>query len=430
MRIAVAALTLCLLAGTVPASARANDGLQLVGTIAAPGAISARLIQGPGAQRWLYVSTGTGFLVYDVTDPEDITEVGRLPLPTYQNEDLDGNADLALLANDSPVSAAIPGSPAGGQVVVVSTADKTHPAPMAVVSLPDGAGHTLTCLDNCRWALASGGATLAAVDLTTPERPVVHRVPAPVGSGIVHDANQDADGVVWLAGSKGMTAVAMRPILTQGAAVAGRTRGATPLKPVLLTGSGAPGTTLAIRAGTLHGSLRPADIAYGRRSGFKRGEILLAGEEGTADDCRAGGKFHTFDARGVRDGAPLRLLDSVAPAESKASLAPGFGAACSAHWFTHQGPLVAVAWFGAGLRILDVTDPWRIRQVGRYVPQEPRTWSAYWLPGSRYVLALDLHRGIDVLEVTARPGSAEVGALQHGTPARSIANIVDGSLCQ
>lgn len=422
-------LCVVLLAGSAstPSAVAAEEGIRLVRTLPAPGAVSARLVLENGQGRYLYVSTAGSLLVYDLADPAAPREIGRLPLPTYQNEDVDGNSELALLADDVPVRGS--NSAVGGQLVLASVKDKSRPQPLSVASLPDGAGHTATCLDGCRWAYASAGATLAAVDLSDPAQPAVSRVPLPAQTGPVHDADVDPDGVVWLAGRQGLAAVAVGPVTKLGPRVAALSRTATPLRPVVLTSTGKPGTTPAVSAGILHGSLRPTSTRYAASSGLAPGDVVLAGEEAGADDCRDGGRFHVFDARGLRDGRDLALLDSVAPAETTSSTAPGLGAGCSAHWFTTQGSLAAVAWFGAGLRILDFGNPRKVRQIARYVPVEPRTWSAYWIPGTRYVYALDLHRGIDVLEVTARAGAPEVGALDHARRGRPVAELVRGSLC-
>lgn len=87
-----------------------------------------------------------------------------------------------------------------------------------------------------------------------------------------------------------------------------------------------------------------------------------------------------------------------------------------------------MAWVGAGLRLLDVSDPTRARQIGSYVPAEPPpTWSAYWISGTDYIYALDLNRGRR--QVTARPGGPEVGALDHGTRVGSVSELAAASLC-
>src|SRR3954469_13602443 len=228
-----AALMVAAGGGAVAGPATVADGIQLIGSVPAPGGVSGRVVIVHGEPKGLYVSTAASLIVFDISTPAAPREIGRLPLTTYQNEDLDGDANIAMLANDVPVSA--PGSPAGGQLVIASVADKTRPVPLAVASLPDGAGHTASCLNECRWAYASEGASLVALDLHAPAAPTVTRVPLPAASGYIHDADQDADGVVWLAGSAGLTAVAVGPISTLGPRVRRASAAATPSRPVVLT---------------------------------------------------------------------------------------------------------------------------------------------------------------------------------------------------
>lgn len=405
---------------TVPAQAAPPSPITLLSTVPAPGAVSARLVG-----TVLHVSTAAGLITYDVSRPEEPRELGRLPLPTYQNEDLDVGGGLALLSEDVPVRAA--DSPVGGQLVVVSVADPSRPAVLAEVPLPDGAGHTATCLLECRWAYASNGATLVAVDLRSPSSPVVHRLPLPAASGAVHDLDEDDRGLVWLSGEGGVTAVAVAPVRNLGASVARRTAAASPLAPVELTSTGPAGSSALTRVGVAHGSLRPLDVDW--RGPLGRGDVLLVAEESTADDCLDGGRLHTVDVRGLGTGGRLTVLDSAAPVDRKASTAPGLGAGCSAHWFSTSGPLVAAAWFGAGVRVFDASDPRRLRQVARYVPTEPRTWTTVWVPGTRIVYALDLHRGIDVLRVDARPGGPAVGDTDHQPRPATLARLTDSARC-
>lgn len=413
-------LTLALASLTLPAQAATPSPITLLGTVNAPGAVSARLV-GPV----LHVSTAVGLITYDVSRPETPRELGRLPLPTFQNEDLDVAGGLALLSDDVPVRAS--DSAVGGQLLVVSVADPARPALLAEVPLPDGAGHTATCLLQCRWAYASAGATLVAVDLRVPSAPAVHRVPLPEASGDVHDVEEDDRGLVWLSGRGGVTALAVAPVRFLGTAVASRTAAATPTAPVTLTSTGAAGSTALTRVGLAHGSLRPLDVDW--RGPLGKGDVLLVSEESTAEDCVAGGRLHTVDVRGASTGRVVTVLDSVAPVDRKATSAPGLGAGCSAHWFSTSGPLVAAAWFGAGVRVFDASDPRRMRQVASYVPSEPRTWATVWVPGTRIVYALDLHRGIDVLRVDARPGGQEIGATDHQPRSATLAGVLDGARC-
>jgi hypothetical protein len=105
MRLAAVASALALVAAVAPGARADTDGVTLLDTLIVPGAVSAKVVDEAGKPRWMYVSAASGFLVYDLSDPAAPREVGRLPLPTYQNEDLDGSSDLALLVDDVPVQA-------------------------------------------------------------------------------------------------------------------------------------------------------------------------------------------------------------------------------------------------------------------------------------------------------------------------------------
>jgi hypothetical protein len=86
------------------------------------------------------------------------------------------------------------------------------------------------------------------------------------------------------------------------------------------------------------------------------------------------------------------------------------GASCSAHWFTVLGDMVAIAFYGNGTRILDVSDPTDIKQTGYFrVPAAAANGStpavvgtnasaSYWHNG--YIYVADYSRGIDVLRYT------------------------------
>ncbi len=412
-------LALALTSISVP-SGSASSPVTLLSTVTAPGAVSARLVG-----QVLYVSTAAGLITYDVRDPAAPRELGRLPLPVFQNEDLDVDGGIALLAEDMPVTT--PDTPVGGQLLVVSVSDPSRPMLLSQVSLPDGAGHTATCLLACRWAYASNGSTLVAVDLRKPAAPVVHRIPLPPASASIHDVEEDERGIVWLSGFGGVTALAIAPVRSLGAAVARRTAAATPSAPVELSSTGPAGGSPLTRVGLAHGSLRPVDVDW--RGPLGRGDVLLVAEESVADECVDGGRLHTVDVRGLATGGPLRLLDSAAPVDRPASKAPGLGSRCSLHWFATSGPLVAAAWFGAGVRIFDASDPARLRQVGSYVPTEPRTWATVWVPGTQIVYALDLNRGIDVLRVDVRPGAAAVGTTDHQPRGATVARLTDSGRC-
>jgi hypothetical protein len=85
--------------------------------------------------------------------------------------------------------------------------------------------------------------------------------------------------------------------------------------------------------------------------------------------------------------------------------------ACSAHYFDFRDDgFVASTWFEQGLRILDVRDPGKIRQVGYFLVPDQFTWDAYWVPGyspdgrqtdarSDLIYTADNARGLDIVRV-------------------------------
>lgn len=60
--------------------------------------------------------------------------------------------------------------------------------------------------------------------------------------------------------------------------------------------------------------------------------------------------------------------------------------ACSAHYFDHSAGLVAAGFYEGGLRLLDVRNPRRIRQVGFHVPGSSMFWAALFAPGDPSVV--------------------------------------------
>ncbi len=73
-----------------------------------------------------------------------------------------------------------------------------------------GIGHTVTCIDDCRWAwLAGSSAGIDIVDLRDPRHPrIAGRFAAKEAAGVfgTHDVQVDADGLAWVAGSNGTAA--------------------------------------------------------------------------------------------------------------------------------------------------------------------------------------------------------------------------------
>jgi hypothetical protein len=110
----------------------------------------------------------------------------------------------------------------------------------------------------------------------------------------------------------------------------------------------------------------------------------------------------TFDVSDYTAIKPLALFQ-VGELESPWSRTPG--ARFGAHQFHERmsNTLVFAAWFGAGLRIIDVADPFAPREVGFFIP-EPRgdrpapQSNDVTLDNGGLIYLVDRHLGFDILE--------------------------------
>lgn len=75
-------------------------------------------------------------------------------------------------------------------------------------------------------------------------------------------------------------------------------------------------------------------------------------------------------------------------------------------WEGFDGTRLYVTWFSGGLRVLDYADPYRVVEVGHYVPDpapgQPVVQSNdVWRDERGLLYLLDRHRGLEILEATA-----------------------------
>src|SRR3954466_15070632 len=125
-----------------------SDNVSLLSRLPeAAGAISARF--SPDG-RLMYVSPASGLLIYDVTDPESPQREGALPLPHFENEDVDVGDGVVVLTND-------PSFTELGMVYIVDVRDPSKPTVRSTLNtyLPGnplddpgqtGNGHILNCV--------------------------------------------------------------------------------------------------------------------------------------------------------------------------------------------------------------------------------------------------------------------------------------------
>ena len=148
----------------------ASSNVEPLATLPVPNPIGARFRDG-----YMYVTTTEGLTVYDVTKPELPVPVGALPLPHFENEDVDLGGDILLISNDP--------SEGVGVLYVIDIQNPRAPTLKAampngfietgvpgIFGLPEpqepGIGHTASCIQKCRFAYLAGTARgIQIVDL-------------------------------------------------------------------------------------------------------------------------------------------------------------------------------------------------------------------------------------------------------------------------
>ena len=317
------------------------------------------------------------------------------------------------------------------------------------VELP--AGHTATCIDGCRWIWTGGparrddlpelfpgvwtaftpggrgdGRPIWVTDLRDAHKPRVYPQPIDLyrndgATDYSHDVNVDDHGIAWTSGRGGILGYA-----TSGKwrdPYTDRKRRAKPWNPVLVAGGGVGGVSQP-QTIFMHNSLRPVDGSV-RASGVKKGGVLIGTEEDFTEPCEASGRVVFSDLTDSVGGEPaanstpedpyrMTPLDTFHPADSGEAIDPSLG--CSAHYFELSRSTLGVAWYGQGLRLLDVSDARDVRQIGYYrvtgstEEETSNSWDLAW--NGRYVYLFDMNRGIEVLELSEGTKAASVAKLR------------------
>ena len=102
----------------------------------------------------MYVSTWKGLLIYDISLPEHPQRLGFLPLPHFENEDVDVGNDGVIISNDP--------SEGIGVIYVIDVSDPSLPKVASVtpngfitgsqtLGSPSKTGHIGNCLQDCKY---------------------------------------------------------------------------------------------------------------------------------------------------------------------------------------------------------------------------------------------------------------------------------------
>ena len=316
--------------------------------------------------KYLYVGGAKGFSIYDVTQPRKpqlvSTTLTGFQFPT---EDVDTNGEILLLSNDQA-----PAQLVGFQVWDVS--DKADPVKLgSIAGLRD---HTFSCVFDCTWAYGSRG---SIIDLRDPDNPKL------AGSW---GASAPSDGFDVTEVSPGLILTSTRQMRLLDARK-------DPTKPKTV----ALGYTVDNRL--IHSNRWPR--------GGKDDFYLVQGETPASQLCdQDSGAFMTWDARKWRDTRTFSMIDEFRVANGTFTdgnpAVNGLG--CTAMWFQHHpsfrnGGLVVSAFFEHGSRFLNVDRQGQIEEVGYFMPAAGNTIASYWIT-DKIVYALDVQRGIDILEFT------------------------------
>jgi hypothetical protein len=440
-----------------PPGAAISDSLEYRGRVPGAGVVEGKFDQVGG--RPVMIVTGTfGFRIYDVSDPDTPKPLDTFMPPEvlgaagyWQDEDMDIDVRRKLIIgaldprHDDVDQTSCPGI---GQLgaknrnpkcrsgfYVISYADPTDLQQVGdFVELP--AGHTASCIEACDFVWTGGparrddlaflgpftpggrgdGRPIWVTDLRDAEHPVVKQDPIDLGrnDGLTdysHDVQVDAQGIAWVSGRGGILGYATHGRLLDPKT--GAVREATPLDPVLVAGGGVGGTNQPVMF--MHNSARPLDGKV-RATGVKRGNVLVGTEEDFTEPCTASGRIVLSDITDSIGGgpatastpeAPYRMtpLDTFHPAQDTPETT-GPSTECSAHYFEVSGPTLAAAWYGQGLRVVDISDARDVRQVGYFRVTSPDgaadnpsslSWDVAFHAGRIYLF--DMDRGVEILKM-------------------------------
>ncbi|MDQ3991284.1 MAG: hypothetical protein M3245_03090 [Actinomycetota bacterium] len=375
-----------------PTGLIASDNISLIGTIPNPGVIGARF-----RDDVMYVTSLAGLFTYDVSDPADPKELGRLPLPHFENEDVDLGGNILLISNDAAESTGI--------LYVIDISDPSDPKELSRLQMGGnpllaGPGHTASCILDCRFAWVTDNDRIRVIDLRDPAVPVSKgSFATPAGGGIVtHDVQVDGNGLAWVVGFGGAAAYRI-PQGYDGTGLGD-----------LVAKTDARGMSTYLNELGLGDGSKPNDFVL-HNSTRRRddGVVFITEEDYSRPGCRGAGSFASWNlplavdedgnTTGDPSGEDLSVLDMWTTELLEDAAQPA--AVCSAHYFDLRSNVVAQGWYEQGLRVLDVSDPADIKQVGYWIPPTAATWAAHFPPTDpkgRIIYVLDATHGIDVLD--------------------------------
>jgi len=420
------------------------------------------------------IADGTGGLsVWSLKDPAHPLLVSSVPAAMLERgEDAHGPADtqarfyegenptvdvkrkLVFMARD-PRSFGNRSHPNGRTgVYIIDLKDPWHPVLDTYQWVP--AGHTETCINDCRYLWTVGpanngshvngqpqdiagtpqadwsGVPVYVTDVRDPMHPYTYATPVDMNrnnghTDYTHSVDVDQDGVAWTSGFGGVRGFYTNGLHHDPTTNADRYASAT--DPVPYAGGSVPNNdptygTNSIDHNAYHVTQAASDhssptVKTADGTTYDKSDLLYVTQENvvscTSTSGGGAGHFVVADLAGSyggEDWSPtlgpnnrffLKKIGDYTPIGDPAS---NPGASCSAHWFSVLGDMVAIAFYGQGVRILDMSDPTHPTATGyiRIPADTPNgqpannASAAYW--HNQYVYVADYSRGVDVLKYT------------------------------
>ncbi len=417
----------------------ASDNMELLGTFPELEGISGDYAR---STKHFYLSTLNGITVLDISTPGQPVVTGKYLNNHFENEamnygerrDRDGKVTDQFVMIGVDLQSVDPTDPQhtnlgdGQELIIVDVEDPNNPHKRARIPVTTST-HTVSCVREiqCRYAYTAGNASgFSIIDLTDLDNPKeldsdpttdkIDPFESPAAGpnaeftrGAGHKWNFDRGARGFHTGSGGTAAFDV----------------SKPRNPQLLTTTGAIGRGEVDRYKGWnnfihHNAWHPNHSAFrpNAPASVENGNVLLITEEDYLEtDCSRAGSFQTWKVDGFGRPSAIDPLDKVELADlgGPTEFVPPEAAFCSAHWFDyHQSGITAVAYYGGGVRLVDVRDPRNIKSYGYAVGGE--TWDAYWLPQRRtndtaklprtnILYQVDLVTGLTVYRVNL-PGAA------------------------
>ena len=321
------------------------------------------------------VAQGGGLHVIDITDPANARQVAWLKCSVYQSDiQISHDQRTVIMASDdtgSPESCLLVGKLG---FLTVDITDPTNPRAIGMADIPLGS-HNVTAHPSKPYVYNSdseltGPGEIQIWSIANPAEPeLVNTVVSAPHSP--HDISFNEEGTM------AVTAAVSHFDIFDTTDVE---------NPVLTFTDQCPGCSIT------HDAKFTPD-----------GTHIFIGDEaggGLPFPC-PGGALYAYEITG-NPVTPLPILVGTYEPVVVASAQGGVGA-CTSHVFeiSDDSKRIVISWYTAGTRLLDITDPAAITELGWFIPEDGDSWSSKFHPrmGKTWVFSNDINHGFDVYKI-------------------------------